>query len=352
MKTILLIEDDPVLRENTQELLELSGYKVVTASNGKIGVEQALKWLPDLIVCDIMMPELDGYGVIESLSGNETTHFIPFIFLSAKTERQDIRKGMNLGADDYITKPFTEDELLSAVESRLAKMAILKDVQKINSKASSSDNSLDELRNLEDLKNFFDDNGSISKYKKGTIIFEEGQHSNFVYLIRKGVVKAHSLDENGKELITSIYKEDDLFGFTTFANNQPYQNFATALEDTELTGVSKKELLTVLNDNHNVVMDLLDLLANDLSGTKEQLLEMAYSSVTKKTATTILKFADKLNKKQNEPIKISRNDLASVAGIATETLIRTISAFKKEGIIDIEGRNIKILDLERLQNIE
>lgn len=350
MKTILLIEDDPVLRENTQELIELSGYSVSAASNGKIGVAQAIKLKPDLIVCDIMMPELDGYGVIESLSKNDNTRQIPFIFLSAKTERQDIRKGMNLGADDYITKPFTEDELMSAIESRLAKMAILKDAQK--NIGSNTENQLDNLRNLEDLKNFFDDNGVISNFKKGDIIFEEGQNSNFVYLIRKGVIKAHSLDVNGKELITAIHKEDDLFGYTTFNTNEPYQNFTTALEDTELVGISKQELITLLNENHPVVMDFLDLLASDLSGAKEQLLEMAYSSVTKKTATTILKFADKLNKKPNEPIKISRNDLASVAGIATETLIRTISSFKKDGIIEIDGRNIKILDLERLQNIE
>src|SRR5210317_2043506 len=100
MKTILLIEDDTVLRENTAELLELYNYNVISASNGKIGVEKAKSILPDIIVCDIMMPELDGYGVLEALSKNSDTKYIPFIFLSAKTKHQDIRKGMNLGADD------------------------------------------------------------------------------------------------------------------------------------------------------------------------------------------------------------------------------------------------------------
>lgn len=350
MKTILLIEDDPVLRENTAELIELSGYHTITASNGKIGVEQALKTHPDLIVCDIMMPEMDGYTVIETLSKNPSTKGIPFIFLSAKTERQDIRKGMNLGADDYITKPFTEDELLSAIESRLAKMAIISE----GSSRFISSNGKEEskLRDLNDLKNFFDDNGEEFKFKKGDIIFEEGQNSNYIYLIRSGTVKAHSLDEHGKELITSIYREDDLFGYTTFNSNMPYQNFATALDDSELVGITRNELTKILNDNHDVAMDMLDLLSADLSGARAQLLEMAYSSVNKKTAATILKFAEKLNKKTSEAIKISRNDLASVAGIATETLIRTLSGFKKDGIIEIEGRNIKILDLERLQGIE
>lgn len=350
MKTILLIEDDPVLRENTAELIELSGYHTITAANGKIGVEQALKAHPDLIVCDIMMPEMDGYAVIETLSKTPSTKGIPFIFLSAKTERQDIRKGMNLGADDYITKPFTEDELLSAIESRLAKMAI---ISESNSRFISSNGKEEsKLRDLNDLKNFFDDNGEEFKFKKGDIIFEEGQNSNYIYLIRSGNVKAHSLDEHGKELITSIYREDDLFGYTTFNSNMPYQNFATALDDTELVGITRHELIKILNENHDVALDMLDLLSTDLTGARAQLLEMAYSSVNKKTAATILKFADKLNKKSTEAIKISRNDLASVAGIATETLIRTLSGFKKDGIIEIEGRNIKILDLERLQSIE
>ena len=128
MKTVLLIEDDIVLRENTAELLELASYEVIKASNGKSGVTLAKKKLPDIIICDIMMPELDGYGVLELLSKNKATKHIPFIFLSAKTERSDVRKGMNLGADDYITKPFTEDDLISAIESRLAKISILKDL--------------------------------------------------------------------------------------------------------------------------------------------------------------------------------------------------------------------------------
>ncbi|MCB0370409.1 MAG: response regulator, partial [Bdellovibrionales bacterium] len=110
------------MRENTSELLELSGYEVASTENGKKGVELVKTFKPDLIVCDIMMPELDGFGVLYILSKNLKTANIPFIFLSAKTEKIDLRKGMNLGADDYITKPFDDMELLSAVESRLRKL--------------------------------------------------------------------------------------------------------------------------------------------------------------------------------------------------------------------------------------
>ena len=109
-KTILIIDDNEDIRENTAEILSLGGYKTVTAENGKRGVEAALASKPDLIVCDIMMPELDGYGVLHLLRKNPETENIPLIFLTAKAERSDLRKGMEMGADDYVTKPFEEIE--------------------------------------------------------------------------------------------------------------------------------------------------------------------------------------------------------------------------------------------------
>ena len=348
MKKILLIEDDIILRENTAELLELSNYNVITASNGKIGLDMARHGLPDIIVCDIMMPELDGYGVLQALAETENTKHIPFIFLSAKTERKDVRKGMDLGADDYITKPFEEQELISAIESRLAKSAILKD-RSVEEKKSDANE--EELRTLNDLKNFFDDNGETLNFSEGEVIYDEGQNSNYIYLISKGLIKCHKLDEQGKDLTTALYREDDLFGYTSFTQNTPYQETATAIQDTVLIGISKNELKEVLNSNHKVTLELIQLLADDLTVVKDQLLQMAYSSVKKRTASTILKFAEKLNRKPDEAIRISRNDLASVAGIALESLIRTLSGFKDMGIIEIEGRNIKILDIQKLQQM-
>src|SRR5919112_1823052 len=124
-KTVLVIDDNNDLRENTAEILELAGYKTITAENGKRGVDKAIKEKPSLIVCDIMMPELDGYGVLHLLRKNADTQNIPFIFLTAKTERGDFRKGMEMGADDYVTKPFEDIELLNAIEIRLKKTEIL-----------------------------------------------------------------------------------------------------------------------------------------------------------------------------------------------------------------------------------
>ncbi len=353
MTKILLIEDDTALRENTAELLELSDYEVCTAPNGKVGIEKAKIEHPNIIVCDIMMPEIDGYGVLEALSQDPTTNQIPFIFLSAKTEHKEIRKGMDMGADDYLTKPFEEEELLSAIESRLAKAQILSKIIADQATTQIEDVTKDYgLRNLHELKNFFDDNGEIFEFEKGDVVYKEGEHSNKIYLILKGVIKSHKMDESGKELITALYKADDFLGFTSFIDNIPYQESATAVENVELAGISKNDLKDILEKSKNISLELMELLTDNLSEIKEQLLQMAYSSVRKKTAQTILQFAEILNKKPEDNIKISRNDLASVAGIATESLIRTLSSFKKDGLIEIEGRNIRILDLPALQLME
>ena len=303
---------------------------------------------PQIVVCDIMMPEVDGYGVLEALSSDPTTSHIPFIFLSAKTEHKEIRKGMDMGADDYLTKPFDEEELISAIESRIAKATILNGLSKDITPVIEDDS----LRSLNELKNFFDDEGVVASFKKGALIYKEGGHSNMIYLILKGVVKTHKMDENGKELITALFKADDFLGFTSFMDNIAYQESATAIEDTTVVGVSKNELKDVLENSKNVSLQLMELLTDNLAEIKGQLLQMAYSSVRKKTAQTILQFAAILDKKPEEGIRIARNDLASVAGIATESLIRTLSGFKKEGLIEIEGRNIRLLDVEGLEMID
>src|ERR1700745_3299563 len=119
MKKILVIEDEPEMRRNLTTVLRLEKFRPLPAENGRIGVELAKKEKPDLILCDVMMPELDGYGVIATLRADPETAAIPFIFLTAKGEKPDIRAGMNLGADDYLTKPVAKADLLDAIRSRL-----------------------------------------------------------------------------------------------------------------------------------------------------------------------------------------------------------------------------------------
>jgi len=119
MKKILIIEDEPEMRRNLATVLRLEKYYAVTAESGQAGLELARKDPPDLILCDVMMPGLDGYGVLEALRQDIKLALVPFVFLTAKGEKDDLRSGMNLGADDYLTKPVPKTELLQAIEARL-----------------------------------------------------------------------------------------------------------------------------------------------------------------------------------------------------------------------------------------
>jgi DNA-binding NarL/FixJ family response regulator len=119
MKKILVIEDEPEMRRNLVTVLRLEKYQPLAAENGRLGVELAKREKPDLILCDVMMPAMDGYGVLQALREDAATALIPFVFLTAKGEKDDLRSGMNLGADDYLTKPVAKGELLQAIEARL-----------------------------------------------------------------------------------------------------------------------------------------------------------------------------------------------------------------------------------------
>ena len=347
MKKILLIEDDVTVRENTAELLELSKYIVITANDGRKGCIKAQQEIPDIIICDIMMPEMDGFGVLQELSTNNLTAHIPFIFLSAKTEHKDIRRGMDLGADDYLTKPFEEIDLLSAIESRLAKVSILKSLPKEDQPLETNG----KLKNLSELREQFE-KYQLLEFKKGNFIYEKGKHSNFFYLVKRGVVKTHHNDDKGKELITSLYKTGDFFGNSSEDPQASNPDYATAMENTELYAVSRESFYDLLLHNPHISIKLVEILNNNLVGLKKQLMNMAYGSVRKKTANTILLFAEKIEKYPLQTIRISRSDLASVAGMAPESLIRTLSEFKKEGLIEIEGRNIKLMNSEALREID
>ena len=194
---ILVIEDNQDIRENISELLMLSGYEVIEAENGRAGVKSAMENLPDLILCDIMMPELDGYGVLHILGKHRETLNIPFIFLTAKAEKVDMRKGMTLGADDYITKPFEETDLLSAIENRLRK-ALNKDA---GPKVST-----------EGFDSIFNEK-IVRTYSANQLIYKEGDTPLFVYYLNKGKVKIVKMNKEGKEVVLELCNTGDFFGY-------------------------------------------------------------------------------------------------------------------------------------------
>lgn len=347
MKTILLIEDNKEMRENIAEILELANYKIHSAKNGKIGVELAKKQKPDLIVCDIMMPELDGYGVLNILSKNPDTANIPFIFLTAKAEKSDFRKGMNLGADDYITKPFQDEELLNAIEIRLKKTEILK--KEFSKNAEGLNEFLEEAKRMHDLKELSKDR-DVREFKKKDFIFLEGNFPHALYFINSGKVKVYKTNENGKELVTGLFKEGDFIGYLALIQETAYTESALALEDTEVSIIPKPDFHSLIYNNREVAKKFIKMLSSNLSAKEEELLKLAYNSVRKRVADGLLTLEKKYkeSKDKNFSIAISRDTLASIVGTSTETLIRTLSDFKEEKLVDVKGAEVTIINSEKL----
>lgn len=350
MKKILLIEDNNEMRENTAEILELASYTVLTAENGKTGVDLAKKEKPDLIVCDVMMPELDGYGVLYLLGKNPSTATIPFIFLTAKAEKSDFRKGMSLGADDYLTKPFEEMELLSAVEGRLKRSEAFK--TEFSKNLDGLQQFYDTARNLSEL-NKLSENRKCRAYKKKETIFYEGDTPTGLYFIHKGKVKTYKMNKEGKEYITGLFKEGDFFGYMPLLDDTNYTESASTLEDSELYKIPKEDFTALINSNREVAQKFIKMLANDIHEKEEQLLNLAYNTVRKRVAEALLLLQKryKADGKDQFSMAISRDDLASIVGTATESVIRTLSDFKDEKLIEIKGSSITIVDQAKLTKI-
>lgn len=349
MKKILIIEDNLEVRENTAEIIELSNYKVFTAENGKLGVELALKELPDVIVCDIMMPVLDGYGVYHLLSKHKETATIPFIFLTAKSEKGDFRKGMEMGADDYITKPFDGIELLNAIEVRLKKSDLVKE----------------QYTGPEALKDFLDDVQQTGKvnlasedrdvytYNKKHVLYKEGQRPRFVYYVVEGKVKISRTNHDGKEFITSIHSPGEYFGYTSIVEDVPYQDEAQVLEETKIMLIPREDFLQLVNNDLHIAQTFIKIITQNIVEKEESLLNLAYNSLRKKVAFGLVQLLEKYKVEENKHpvLNLSRENMAQAIGIATESLIRTLGDFKDEKLVDIQTGKVIIINEQKLRNL-
>ncbi|WP_448697547.1 response regulator [Mucilaginibacter sp. AW1-3] len=344
-KSVLIIEDNNDIRESTAEILELAGYKVAQADNGKAGVDMAMQIKPDVILCDIMMPELDGYGVLFMLSKNPETATIPFVFLTAKAERVDFRKGMEMGADDYLTKPFDDIELLNAIETRLSKNEkqkayFSKSLQSLENLAAVSRNGGAELKSIIAGR-------KIRQVKKKQVVYYEGDTPQGIYLILEGCVKTLKIAEDGRELMTGLFKQDDYVGMNAVLLNEAFNETAEAMEDAAICMLPREMVLSLLDRFPDIGQQFLKILSNNIKEKEEQLLELAYNSVRKRLAQVLVR----LNKQTGDSelqFKISREELATMAGMATETVSRTLTDFKDEGLIEKKGASIHILNLNKL----
>lgn len=346
MSKILLIEDNPDVRASTAEILELANYTLVTAENGKVGVEKAIQEKPDLIICDIMMPVLDGYGVLHMINKYEGLQRIPFIFLTAKAERGDFRKGMEMGADDYIIKPFTEIELLNSIESRLEKNERVKKdyiTDMYGMQALMPDLGTDALKDLAEGRN-------SNYYRKKQMIYMEGNHPSRMFYVVRGKVKTFKSNDDGKEFTVGLYSEGEFFGYNALLEHTVYKESAEAMEDAEIALIPREDFESLIHHHIEVMHTFIQLLARNVSEREERLLNLAYNSLRKRVADALLMLQRKY-KRSNDgffSIHISREDLANIAGTATESLIRTLSDFKAEKLVDIRDGQIVLLNEKKL----
>ena len=347
MEKILLIEDNTEIRENMAEILQISGYEVLSADNGKTGLRLAMNSQPDLIICDIMMPVLDGYGVLHVLQKNSTLQNTPFIFLTSRSEWKEVRKGMEQGADDYITKPFDGTELLNSVERRLKKSAFSKNGFLLKPSVNGESYAMHDVgKYLEKLK----ENRTTNHYKRRQVIYGEGNLPTHMYFINKGKIKIFRKNEDGKELIVNVLDEGEFVGYVALLENTPYRECAEAIEDTELSMIPRTDFEELVMNQPAVMKNFVGMMAKRINESENRLLATAYNSLRKKVADTLVSLQKKCDLlPANHCIDLSRDDLASIAGVAKESLIRTLGDFRNEKLIALQDKQIHILNFQKLE---
>ena len=354
MKTILLIEDNALIRENTAEILVLAGYAVQMAENGKLGLEQALAHKPDLVVCDIIMPVLDGYGVLQAFNLNPLLAGIPFIFLTAKTEQADLRRGMALGADDFLTKPYENGTLLSAVAGRLSRFQHwqpegARAVGPPPTAGASAGEGAGRSGPLTGLDTSLKPYSAPRKHR----IYAEGDEATLLYFVQAGRVKTCRNTATGKELITAFYQPGEFFGYQAMLQGTAHRDTAVAIEDSILLYTTADHFRQLMRHSPDVNQQFVRLLANRVGEHEEALLGLSYHSLRQRVAAALLRF----NEQQRGPapasplILLTREDLAAIIGTAPESLSRILSEFQQEGAIELTRKSIELLLPERLRQL-
>lgn len=341
MTTILLIEGTEPLLENTAEMLELAGYAVLPAADGRRGVELARSASPDLIICDVLLPELDGYGVLHMLHQDPATTGIPFLFLTAKANREDVERGMSAGADDYLSRPYEDTVLLAAIAMRLGKHA--------TAPGSTGEEAAPGLPALYEWLG-----AHLKSYKKKHVLFLEGDVPHSLYWLQHGAAKTYKTDKAGNEYILELGRDGDFMGYADLLAATDYTASAMLLPDGCTVGViPRQEFFALLAHHPDVMRHFLLLLAQTRAARELRLLDLAYKPVRQRLAQALLQVAQTFGPlgHLDHDTAVSREDLAALVGASKETVSRMLSDFRTKGLIEITGHHITIVDADRLRRL-
>jgi DNA-binding response OmpR family regulator len=337
MKKILLIDDHQAFRDITASILEMAAYHVTTAADGKTGLELTAMIRPDLVLTDVSMPDVDGYSVLKVLNSNPETADIPVILLTSKNTREDIRKGMGMGADDYITKPFNQLDLLQSVETRLQKRRSIQSLSQFTKNDASEHESRDFLSTLIDFR-------KTRRIEKKDKVYTEGDYANYVFFLESGKIKTVKADHYGKEFLTEIIEAGNFFGYLPMETDGEHKETALGMESSVVRVIPKSEFLQALSKDIRAAAFFNGLLSRRLMDKELRMLQLAYASVRERLSSAILRHQKNEGKPETGLQGITRDDLANMIGTTKESLVRTLADLRREGSIETVGRNILIRD--------
>jgi CheY-like chemotaxis protein/CRP-like cAMP-binding protein len=341
MNRILVIEDHREVRENLQELLELCNYHVICAPDGERGVDFALSEQPDLILCDISMPGIDGYEVLATLGQRPETAAIPFIFLTARADKADIRRGMQLGADDYLTKPFEEQDLLRAIQVRLHKSHLLK--QPFSRSQEGLESFLFQARQEGGLPLNAKVPDTAKKFAPGQLIFQENESPEYLFFLASGKVRLYKTGQT----LSTFYEKGSFFGYKALLRGGDYEHIAEAVEPVEVSLIPKNDFYLLLLYNRGFSIRFIQLLANRVKEQEEQLLKMVQQLSIRTVAAAILELYPAFEQKADDFIPMEA--LQSTAHIANLNISIALRKLDRDKIIRLRTDDIQLLDTQKLR---
>ena len=345
---IALIDSNTEQVKFLKELLLLANYEVISANSLNAGLTILKSSNPNLILSNINLPEIeDGLNLYKNYKHFPKLATIPFIFIAKNATKKFIRKLMDLGVDDVICNTINKIEILKIIKSRLNRVTAINAQNKNSFLHQNIDNQLiyNEINKILSTK-------KIYHFKPNETIYCAGNKSNHIFLIKEGTIKTYKTDDYGKEFITSFFTAEQYFGYTSFIKNKPHFENAKAITTVFLYKIGKDEIIRFIQKNNQLLFSFMDVIANDLIKLKKQIILLAYGSVRKKTAETLLNFNQNYPIKKGRTITINRADLADSIGIAKETLTRTLHDFKKEKLINITQKSITIINGIKLKKVQ